>query len=750
MKKWVWWFIALLLFPVLVSGERETADGYVFDRESSNDHVVLLEYVGSETEIVIPEELVGLPVTKIAGKLFKDNAKITSVIMHDNIVECYEGEIFQGCTSLKTVKLSKNLTILKESCFNGCRSLESIELPEACTYLGGECFRGCSSLESVKLNSSLTQIGGYAFFNCDSLKEIVFPESLTQIGSRAFGAEAPHQFLIEKFNLPDHIEKLEYDAFPGLDEPAGITWKLFCNKSSDTAKYVSAYRKDVEANPHTCDFFDEDVGEDLALRWEMRDPDLGRVLCVASYVGKGGNVVIPEGIQKIVGSAFKDKVLVSGVSFPEGLLRIDDTAFYGTGIKKVKFPSSLKFLGNYSFSHCSSLSKVDLKSASQISSIPMFCFHNSTALSDILLPTSISFIGEFAFAGCCGFTELPDLSGVTYIGERAFEGCAGLGVAKLPDSLGKSSLGKAVFANCANLKHVQLPDNSDFTELPEEAFSSCKSLVNIDLKHVSKYGSRVFWGCSSLVALVIPKETTQLPPGFAQYCGALKAVQIPRKFCFIEDDSFTTDRGYNFTIFGVADSFAQSWAGKHKNVTFKLIDGGGVYLIGPDKWNTRNCFVGDEFDLDQEYVVMPKIEGQTHPVICEAKDPEIVKIAGNTLSCVKPGVTKIVAKAGDSTWEYTMHVYEPVKSFDLPSVIYIGDDYFFKTYDKNLHEIKKVVLKNINPSKDYFPAFKYEISFEGWKDDPWKTDTTYDGQIYLSTQNYKGGYGKLKVYTQNG
>ena len=753
MKKLVWWFIVLLLFPVLASGE--FADGYVYDKENSDDHVVLVEYTGDETEIVIPQTLAGLPVTKIAGALFKDNPKITSVVMQDNIYECYVGEVFQGCTSLKTVRLSKNLEILKESFFKGCRSLESIEIPEACTYLAGECFRGCSSLKSVKLNDSLAQIGGYVFFDCDSLTEITFPDSLTKIGSRAFGAEAPHQFHIEKFILPDHIETLEYDAFPGLDESIDVTWKLFCNKSSDTAKYVSAYRKDVVANPHCCDFFDETVGEDLALRWDMDDPDLkdefGPVLCVASYVGKGGNVEIPAGIQKINGSAFQNEVLVTGVSFSEGLLRIDDTAFYGTGIKEVKFPASLRLLGNYSFSHCSSLHTVDLESVTQIAAIPMYCFHNSTSLAEILLPESIRIIGEFAFAGCCGFTGLPEMNGVTYIAERAFEGCAGLGTAVLPESLGKTSLGKAVFANCSNLKHVYLPDNPDFTELPEEAFSGCKSMINIDLKHVSEYGAKVFWGCSSLICLVIPPETVSLPSGFAQYCGALKAVQIPRKFCFIENDSFTTDSGYNFTIFGVKDSLAQAWANKYKNVTFRLIDSEEVYLFGPDKWNTRNCFVGDEFNLNDEYVIMPKTEGQTYTVTCEVKDPTVAKVTENTLSCLKPGVTKIVAKVGNSTWEYTMHVYARVKSFDLPPVIYIGDNYFFKTYDKDMKEVKKVVMENIIPSKDYFPAFQYEITFEGWNDNnPVFTGTTNDGQIYISTLEYKGGYGKLKVTTQNG
>ena len=74
---------------------------------------VLLSFSGSSSIVTIPDE-----VFYIADYAFKDNTKITKVLLHDD-VRVIGNEAFYGCTSLKTVSGGDGVASVGAYAFHG-------------------------------------------------------------------------------------------------------------------------------------------------------------------------------------------------------------------------------------------------------------------------------------------------------------------------------------------------------------------------------------------------------------------------------------------------------------------------------------------------------------------------------------------------------------------------------------------------------------------------------------------------------
>ena len=116
----------------------------------------LIRYTGSNTDVVIPEMIDNIKVTKIGEKTFYWNNSITSIKLPSSITEIEYGT-FWGCGSLKSITLPSNLTSIGESAFLGCKSLKSIELPNSVAFIGNSAFERCTSLASINFAGTVDQ-----------------------------------------------------------------------------------------------------------------------------------------------------------------------------------------------------------------------------------------------------------------------------------------------------------------------------------------------------------------------------------------------------------------------------------------------------------------------------------------------------------------------------------------------------------------------------------------------------------------
>ncbi len=93
------------------------------------------------------------------------------------------GNEFGGCSTIKTLKASKNIkkvgtSVTEDSSFENCKNLETASLPGV-EYIYRKSFRGCKKLRYIELGNNLKYIDEEAFLGCSSLEYIVIPPTLT-------------------------------------------------------------------------------------------------------------------------------------------------------------------------------------------------------------------------------------------------------------------------------------------------------------------------------------------------------------------------------------------------------------------------------------------------------------------------------------------------------------------------------------------------------------------------------------------
>ncbi len=143
--------------------------------------------VGSctDSDIVIPAEYEGLPVTDIGDSAFEDCTMITSVSLPDGL-EYIGYAAFSGCGALKTVMISNSVSRIGRWAFQSCIELTSITLPDNMLEISDSLFSGCVKLERVSVSNQLTSIESQAFYGCESLRDFTVPSSVTFMGELAF------------------------------------------------------------------------------------------------------------------------------------------------------------------------------------------------------------------------------------------------------------------------------------------------------------------------------------------------------------------------------------------------------------------------------------------------------------------------------------------------------------------------------------------------------------------------------------
>ncbi len=138
-------------------------DGFVFSDDGIN--VYLIGYVGSKTDLVLPE---------------KYNGKSYSVKEY----------AFYGCEDITSLVISSGVEKIGKLAFYGCRSLRSLTVQEGVISIEDSAFRGCYSLTEINIESTvLTALKDYCFADCLRLNRIKYKENIASWKSISKGSD---------------------------------------------------------------------------------------------------------------------------------------------------------------------------------------------------------------------------------------------------------------------------------------------------------------------------------------------------------------------------------------------------------------------------------------------------------------------------------------------------------------------------------------------------------------------------------
>lgn len=171
--------MVLAIFPVSAFAAESNGEfTYEVVKDHGAPHVVITQYEGTDTKVIVPDTLAGYPVVSIDDRSFY-NTKIQSVTIPESVT--YIGrQAFMFCEDLTEVNFEGYTVRLDEEVFSYCTSLESIWVP--CTgVLTGAIFLGCKNLSEVTIAEGNNAIENCTFLYCENLKYMYIPTSMDVI-----------------------------------------------------------------------------------------------------------------------------------------------------------------------------------------------------------------------------------------------------------------------------------------------------------------------------------------------------------------------------------------------------------------------------------------------------------------------------------------------------------------------------------------------------------------------------------------
>lgn len=305
---------ALILLCIVITcslwivANAETSGDYIFSVHLDGT-AEINEYTGSASDLIIPSELNGHPVTSIGDYAFNRSRSLKSITISECITSIGANP-FTECARLASIKVSQDHPVLatidgvlfsktdkRLICYPKAYTSAEYVIPQGIQIIGDCAFGSCDNLKSIIIPDSVTSIGDSAFYDCSSLTSITIPDSVINIGINPF-SNCPSLISIKV--SPDH------PAFATID---GVLFskndkRLICYPKAST---FEAY-------------------------------------------------VIPYGIKAIGDYSFEQCDNLMSVSIPDSVTTIGEAAFNTcSNLTSIAIPDSVKSIGEDAFWGCSNL-----------------------------------------------------------------------------------------------------------------------------------------------------------------------------------------------------------------------------------------------------------------------------------------------------------------------------------------------------------------------------------------------------------
>lgn len=422
----------------------------------------------------------------------------------------------------KTVQLTRN----PDSPYTA----QSVVIPSTVTYggvtyivesIGEDAFRDNVNLSEVIIPNTVFRIYDRAFSGCQSLSEITIPSSVEFIDSEAFANTG-----LVHIEIPG-VNSIQSGVFGGCQSLASVTLSA---SLYDIPEYTFAACQSLTKVeiPNSVSSIGVGAFQGCGIT-EIVVPDNVRLIGEGAFRGCQNlvRVKLPEGdLREIEACTFQDCASLSGLTIPNTVYEIKNSAFQGSGLAEVVIPNTVRSIGEAAFRGCENLANVTLPEG-ELTTIEAQTFSRCKSLTGLMIPNTVYEIKREAFSNS-GLTEIVIPNSVTEIGEMAFYCCRSLAHVTLSENM--QVIRHRTFAQCIALASLTTPDNLDM--VGEYAFENCRGLADLTLSNVYRIEDNAFTSCTGLKKISC---LTVTPP----VCGNFVFNGVDKETCalFVPEDA---------------------------------------------------------------------------------------------------------------------------------------------------------------------------------------------------------------------
>ena len=343
-----------------------------------------LDYPWYCYKTLIEEVVLEDGVASVAGNAFVNYDKLKAVTMGKDVV-CVENtagySVYWGSDMLESITVSSANKVYSSDS-NGV--LYNKDKTRIIQYPAGKINTSFTMPESV------AEISRSAFYGAENLTDITMSPNISYIGSGAFsgtgmladnnnwedGAFYVDKYLIDArvdgdYKVKEGTRLIAEDAFYYNHSVKGITIPESVKYINDSAFFFTSIERIIvdEKNPYYCsgtygDLYNKDKTE------LIRYPD----------ANEQNQVIVPDGVKKIVDGAFSWVKCISTVILPDSVEIIEPYTFGYSSLREIILGDGVKTIGESAFDSC--------------------------GITSITIGENIETIEQYAFCGCVGLTNV--------------------------------------------------------------------------------------------------------------------------------------------------------------------------------------------------------------------------------------------------------------------------------------------------------------------------------------------------------